>query len=51
MPIAPCKNCEKKGCGSYHSECLEYQKFIKENEEIKKKAYEEKKLYRREYKR
>lgn len=23
--ICPCKNCEKKGCGSYHDQCNEYQ--------------------------
>lgn len=27
MLEAPCKNCPKKGCGSYHDICQEYQDF------------------------
>lgn len=27
---APCKNCEKIGCGIYHSECPEYLAYKKE---------------------
>ena len=30
---APCMTCEKKGCGSYHSQCEKYKKF---REEVKK---------------
>lgn len=26
--ICPCKDCEKKGCGVYHSQCKEYQEFV-----------------------
>lgn len=25
--ICPCKDCEKKGCGAYHSQCKEYIEF------------------------
>jgi hypothetical protein len=25
--ICPCKDCNKKGCGDYHSQCKEYQAF------------------------
>ena len=28
---APCVNCDKKGCGSYHDKCPEYQQFKKAN--------------------
>lgn len=24
---APCKNCERCGCGAYHSQCKEYLRF------------------------
>lgn len=24
MNDAPCKNCPKKGCGTYHDKCIEY---------------------------
>lgn len=24
----PCINCDKKGCGSYHDECEEFQEYI-----------------------
>lgn len=27
MSSAPCKNCEKKGCGSYHDQCEPYQEY------------------------
>lgn len=30
---APCKSCNKKGCGSYHDICPEYQTFKKQNDE------------------
>lgn len=25
----PCGNCDKKGCGVYHDQCEEYQKYVK----------------------
>lgn len=27
---APCKNCERKGCGDYHDLCEPYKKFREE---------------------
>lgn len=27
--ICPCKECEKKGCGSYHDECVSYLEWVK----------------------
>ena len=49
MPTAPCKNCEHKGCGVYHSKCEKYLKFKAECEEVRKKHYQERDLeeYRR----
>lgn len=26
--ICPCKDCEKKGCGVYHSKCEKYLKYV-----------------------
>lgn len=26
--ICPCKDCEKKGCGVYHSKCEKYLKWV-----------------------
>ena len=37
---APCKDCPKKGCGSYHDECELYQKYREECLEENKVAYE-----------
>ena len=31
----PCKDCNKKGCGSYHDQCDSYQKWIQDREEKK----------------
>ena len=28
-------NCEKKGCGSYHSQCEKFKKFQEELEKVK----------------
>lgn len=25
--IAPCKYCERKGCGAYHNECPDYKEY------------------------
>ena len=38
----PCKNCPKKGCGTYHSQCLDYQEAVKKNNEQRKKQRERK---------
>jgi len=36
---APCRDCPKKGCGSYHDKCPEYIEYRKERDKI----YEERK--------
>lgn len=35
----PCRYCPKKGCGSYHDICEEYQKIKKEREEELEKKW------------
>jgi hypothetical protein len=38
--ICPCKDCDKKGCGDYHSQCkpyLEYSKWKKDMNERERK--------------
>ena len=32
----PCKDCDKKGCGTYHDKCEKYLKYRK----LKEKEYE-----------
>lgn len=41
MAVAPCKDCEKKGCGAYHSQCTAYLEYRKECIEISHKKYAE----------
>lgn len=44
--VAPCKDCDKKGCGSYHDKCETYQRFLKiRNEEKEQVAKAKKELY------
>lgn len=43
--LSPCKDCPKKGCGSYHSECEQYIEFQKRNAEWNKKVLEQKERY------
>lgn len=31
----PCRYCEKKGCGAYHSQCEKYKEFELEREGIR----------------
>lgn len=26
--ICPCKDCENKGCGTYHDQCEKYQQYV-----------------------
>lgn len=38
--ICPCKDCERKGCGAYHSQCqpyLDYAQWRKDINEIERK--------------
>lgn len=43
LSSAPCVTCERKGCGSYHDECEEYQAFreyrrrISDNRQVSEK--------------
>lgn len=37
MSNAPCKNCARKGCGSYHDECEKYQKYVNRQQEAYRK--------------
>lgn len=30
----PCKDCERKGCGSYHDKCPEYQEYRARVDEV-----------------
>ncbi len=34
---SPCKDCDRKGCGSYHDECKEYQEYKRWVDESKPK--------------
>lgn len=42
---APCAKCERKGCGTYHAECKEYQSFVEHVKSEKQKAIEHTKTY------
>ena len=35
MVEAPCKYCEMRGCGAFHSQCEKYLAFVKENKRRK----------------
>ena len=41
MSNAPCKNCEMKGCGAYHSQCEKYLKFREDCEKERVMRYHE----------
>lgn len=44
--IAPCKDCDKKGCGLYHTQCEAYLEFRRlKDEENRKRVYVEKSVY------
>lgn len=32
--ISPCKDCEKKGCGAYHSQCKAYLEFVEFRKQV-----------------
>ena len=40
MRNAPCLNCERRGCGSYHDECEKYKAFVEEQNILKNKRLE-----------
>ena len=39
--VPPCKECPKKGCGSFHDICEEYIKYKTEVERLKKERYDQ----------
>lgn len=41
MQESPCKTCENKGCGAYHSSCEKYKKWMELNEERKRQKHTE----------
>lgn len=41
MANAPCKDCELKGCGAYHSECEKYKMYRAEVEQEHQRRWEE----------
>lgn len=45
-PMSPCKECEKSGCGAYHSKCpgyLAFREAIEEYREERRKLWDTKK--------
>ena len=44
-PKAPCKTCERKGCGAYHNECERYKDYINAQDTYNKSNRDRKKLY------
>ena len=42
----PCKNCEKKGCGSYHDNCKEYLEFVQWRKFVNENSRKEKNFYK-----
>lgn len=42
--VAPCKYCERKGCGAYHNECPDYKKYREDVEQDHKKKCEHNKI-------
>lgn len=46
MRPAPCKDCERKGCGSYHDKCLDYLQWKKEKAEDNQKDCKKRKWRR-----
>ena len=41
----PCKECDKKGCGAYHSKCKRYLEYQEERKQISKKRMEEAEIF------
>lgn len=38
MKVSPCKDCEKKGCGTYHDVCDKYQQYKVDRESMMKRV-------------
>lgn len=43
--ICPCKDCEHKGCGAYHSQCEAYLEYVKYCRQVNENERKYKKLY------
>lgn len=43
--ICPCKDCEKKGCGIYHSQCQAYLDYAQWRKDINEKERKSKMFY------
>ena len=43
--LCPCKDCEKKGCGTYHSQCEKYLEYVKWKQGVNEKERSLKMLY------
>ena len=43
--ICPCKDCPKKGCGSYHDLCVEYNKYKRAKQKANKAERDDKPLH------
>lgn len=41
MVKSPCKDCERAGCGVYHSQCEKYQKYVENNKARLKETHKE----------
>ena len=35
MKGAPCKNCDRKGCGAYHDQCEKFLEYKREKEKLR----------------
>ena len=44
--ICPCKDCEKKGCGTYHSQCKPYLDYVKWKQSVNAEMRKDKNEYR-----
>ena len=43
--ICPCKDCENKGCGAYHSKCEKYKEYAKWKKQVNEKERKYKKMF------
>ena len=44
MKKAPCVDCERKGCGSYHDQCEKYREYWTECDRVRKEKLKRKKF-------
>lgn len=43
--VCPCKDCDNKGCGVYHSQCQKYLEYKKWKEQVNEKERKAKAFY------